>query len=276
MKKIIEIFLSYKWQLLTIYTFMALFELSAIFQPYLLGKSIDGLLQNEYSYLCLLVLSYTVCTLINWKRMVYDTKVYTFIYNNIVLDFWKNSDTLNSAKIARTEMARDIVSVLEGHVSYYIGTIITIIGSIWIIYATNSFVGITVTLASIGVFLSAKYFLKKIQQSIRLRNDQYEKRIDAMNKEFNDVNQYLIRKRKLEIFESTIQGGNWSTAGLIKNIFLILGIVIMVKTTENISVGTAITLYSYMNNFLIALMSIPVAFEMVSRLTDIFKRLKTI
>jgi len=34
-----------------------------------------------------------------------------------------------------------------------------------------------------------------------------------------------------------------------------------------------ITIYSYVNNFLISLMSIPVGFEMYSRLSNIIKRI---
>jgi len=45
------------------------------------------------------------------------------------------------------------------------------------------------------------------------------------------------------------------------------------ETSNNITAGNVITTYSYVNNFLISLMSIPVAFEMYSRLTNIIKRI---
>lgn len=254
---------------------MAIFELSVMIQPWLLGKGIDGIMNSDYFYFALLALSYAICTLVAWKRMIYDTKVYTEIYNRIVLNYWEKQNVSHSAKVARSEMAQDIVSVLEGHVSYYIGTIITLLGSIWIIYITNSYVGIVVTTATVCVFFSAKWFLRRVQRSIQLRNNQYEKKIDAFSNSIVEVKNYLIRKRRLEILESTIQGANWTSASVIKNTFLILGIFVMVHTTTNITVGDAITLYSYMNNFLISLMSIPIAFEMISRLKDIFSRLYT-
>jgi hypothetical protein len=47
----------------------------------------------------------------------------------------------------------------------------------------------------------------------------------------------------------------------------------LVTTTKNISVGSVVTIYSYVNNFLISLMSIPVAFEAYSRLDNILKRI---
>jgi len=109
---------------------MFLTELSIIIQPYLLGKSIDGLLGGTWLWIILLFISYFISNLFNYKRMVYDTKVYTQIYNDIVLRFLKINNDPDSVKVARTDMAHDIVSVLEEYIHYYIATIITIVGSI--------------------------------------------------------------------------------------------------------------------------------------------------
>ena len=116
---------------------MLLTELSILSQPFLLGKSIDGLIDHSYFWLLLLGVSYLVSIFFNYKRMVYDTKVYTKIYNDIVLKFLKNSDADISSKIARTDMADQVVEVLAGYVHYYIATIVTVIGSISFIYLEN-------------------------------------------------------------------------------------------------------------------------------------------
>ena len=85
MDKIFEIFKEYKYKLLFIYLFMFLTELSILLQPLLLGKSIDGLINGSYLWLILLATSYCLSNFFNYKRMVYDTKVYTTIYNNIMM-----------------------------------------------------------------------------------------------------------------------------------------------------------------------------------------------
>jgi hypothetical protein len=46
-----------------------------------------------------------------------------------------------------------------------------------------------------------------------------------------------------------------------------------VTTTKNITIGSVITVYSYVNNFLISLLSAPVAIEMFLRISDVLKRL---
>lgn len=273
MNKIYEIFKQYKYKLILIYIFMLLTELSIISQPFLLGKSIDGLLNGAWFWVVLLFISYCASNLFTYKRMVYDTKVYTLIYNDIVLKFLKNSKDDNSIKIARTDMAHEIVNVLEGYVHYYISTIITIVGSIGFIYLSNFKVGLLITLSFLMILLAVLIYYKKIKQSINVRNNHYENKVKSIQEGYNTSVYFFNRIRKLNIFESTLQGKNWFLVGIIKSIFLILSIIILITTSKNITVGGVVTVYSYVNSFLISLMSIPVAFEMYSRLTNVIKRI---
>jgi len=253
---------------------MLLTELSIIIQPYLLGKSVDALISGNWLWIILLFVSYFISNLFNYKRMVYDTKIYTKIYNDIVFKFLKKTKEDNSKKIARTDMAHDIVGVLEGYVHYYIATIITIFGSITFIYLTNWIVGLLITLALFLIIISVLLFYKKIRQSINLKNNHYENKVKLIQDGYSSSVSFFNRKRNLEIFESTLQGKNWFAAGMIKNVFLILSIITLITTSNNITTGSVITIYSYVNNFLISLMSIPVGFEMYSRLTNIIKRIE--
>ena len=273
MSKIIDIFKEYKYKLSLIYLFMLITELSIISQPFLLGKSIDGLISGGWFWIVLLFLSYSISNLFNYKRMVYDTKVYTQIYNDIVLRFLKKSNDDNSIKVARTDMAHDIVGVLEGYVHYYIATIITIFGSIGFIYYSNYKVGLLVTLALIVIIFAVLMFYKKIRQGINVRNNHYENKVTAVQNGYKASVSFFNRRRKLEIFESTLQGKNWFLIGMIKLIFLVLSIIILITTSNDITTGSVITIYSYVNNFLISLMSIPIAVEMYSRLNNIIKRI---
>ena len=273
MNKIIEIFKQFKIELTWIYFFMLVTELSNLAIPFLLGKSIDGLIDGTWFWLIFLGISYFTSNFFNYKRMVYDTKVYTRIYNSIVFRFLKNNNDDVSIKMARTDMAHQIVDVLEGYVHYYIATIVTIVGSIGFIYSENWRVGLLVTLSFVLILLGVSVYYKKIKQAIKIRNNQYEKKNDAIQLGYEQSVSFFSRRRKLEIFESTLQGKNWFLVGSIKNIFLFLSIILLVTTTKNITIGSVVTVYSYVNNFLISLLSVPVAVEMYSRLSDILKRI---
>jgi len=273
MNKIFEIFKEHKKQLCWIYLFMLLTELANLSTPFLLGKSIDGLIGGSWFWVIFLGMSYFLSNFFNYKRMVYDTKVYTKIYNSIVFRFLKKKDHDTSTKIARTDMAHEIVHVLEGYVHYYIATIVTILGSIGFIYSENWQVGLLVTTAFALILGAVSILYKKIKQVIKVRNNHFEKKSDAIQEGFISSVSFFNRRRKLEIYESTLQGKNWFLIGFIKNLFLLLSVILLVKTTDNITIGSVVTVYSYVNNFLISLLSVPVAVEMYSRLSDILKRI---
>ena len=145
---------------------MFLTELSIISTPFLLGKSIDGLINGNWFWLVFLGISYFLSNFFNYKRMVYDTKVYTKIYNNIVFKFLKKEDVDTSTKIARTDMAHDIVNVLESYVHYYIATIVTIIGSIGFIYFENWKVGMLISFAFILILGSSELPSNRVISSL--------------------------------------------------------------------------------------------------------------
>ena len=273
MNKIYAIFKIHKYKLSLIYLFMFFTELSILTQPYLLGNAIDGLIKGSWVWVIFLGLSYLISNFFNYKQMVYDTKVYTKIYNDIVFKFLKNNKLSESTKVARTDMAYDVVHVLEGYVHYYIATIVTVVGSIFFIYAQNFNVGVLISFALLVILLSVLIFYKKIRQAIRVRNDHYENKVVSMSLGFNNSISFFNRKRRLDIYESTLQGKNWFLVGVIKSFFLLLSIILLITTSNNVTVGGVITIYSYVNNFLISLLSVPVAFEMYSRLSDIIKRL---
>ena len=252
---------------------MILTELSILSTPFLLGKSIDGLISNSWHWMILLAISYFLSNFFNYKRMVYDTKVYTTIYNNIALTFLKKNDVDLSTKIARTDMAHEIVQVLEGYVHYYISTIVTIIGSLIFIYSENWKVGILVSIATIFIVGAVFILYKKIRQGIVIKNNHYETKAKSIENGYESSKSFFMRRRKIEICESTIQGKNWFLVNSIKYIFLLISIVLLVTTTKNITIGSVVTVYSYVSNFLISLLSAPVAIEMFLRISDVLKRL---
>ena len=131
--------------------------------------------------------------------------------------------------------------------------------SIGFIYYSNYKVGLLVTLALIVIIFAVLMFYKKIRQGINVRNNHYENKVTAVQNGYKASVSFFNRRRKLEIFESTLQGKNWFLVGMIKSIFLVLSIIILITTSNDITTGSVITIYSYVNNFLISLMSIPIA-----------------
>ena len=145
--------------------------------------------------------------------------------------------------------------------------------SIGFIYSENWQVGVLVSIAFVLILAAVTLLYGKIKQAIKLRNTHYERKGDAIQAGYDASVLFFKRRRQLEIFESTLQGKNWFLIMMIKNIFLFVAIIVLVLTTQHATIGNVITVYSYVNNFLIALLSVPVAVEMYTRLSDILKRI---
>ena len=275
MKYILTIFKEHKYQLLLIYFYLFVAQSLILLEPYVLGKMIDGLLNKQYMWMFTFLGIVLIENILIFRRMVYDTKIYTKIYNNIVLKYLKREkDSNHSSKIARTELSNNIINFLESDVHFYIYAILTVIGSLAFIFMNSAITGLIV-IASIAPICTIVYFLyKKIAQSTRITHDHYERKIEILSD--NDdvkVETFFKRRRKILIYGSTLQGKNWTALNSIKSIFLVIALVVFTHNSK-ISQGETVSMYAYINQFLISLMSIPISIETFTRMKDVIGRIK--
>jgi ABC-type multidrug transport system fused ATPase/permease subunit len=115
---------------------------------------------------------------------------------------------------------------------------------------------------------------KKIAQCTRVGHDHYEQKIQILSdNDENLVETFFKRRRKLLIYGSTLQGKNWTSLNVSKTVFLIAGLIVFTHNAT-ITQGQAVAMFSYINQFLISLMSIPVGVETFTRMKDVISRIK--
>ena len=209
-----------------------------------------------------------------YKRMVYDTIVYTRIYNEIVLQFLKTSEGNPSIKSARTDMANMIIHFFEGAIPYYIASVITIVGSAAFILIESGVTGLIVIACTIPItYLVMKYY-SKIDTVTKLGNTHYEGKVAALQStNETDHQQFFARRGRLQIFRSTLLGKSWFSLNNTKTLFLIAALIFFVQDKAFLTQGEAIAMFSYINQFLNGLMSIPIAMETWSMVRDVTHRL---
>ena len=270
MKYILTIFKEHKYQLLLIYFYLFIAQSLILLEPYVLGKMIDGLLNKQYMWMFTFLGIVLIENILIFRRMVYDTKIYTKIYNNIVLKYLKREKHSNhSSRIARTELSNNIINFLESDVHFYIYAILTVMGSLAFIFMNSVITGLIV-IASIAPICTIVYFLyKKIAQSTKITHDHYEQKIEILS-DNNDVKveTFFKRRRKILIYGSTLQGKNWTALNSVKSIFLVIALVVFTHNSK-ISQGETVSMYAYINQFLISLMSIPIGIETFTRMKDV-------
>jgi len=276
MDNIRESFLRHKWSIIRIYTYVLIAQIILLVEPWLLGKAIDGLLVGEYTFIALLLSAFLLESTFIYKRMVLDTKVYLQIYNEIILNYLKrNKDAPTSTRVARTDMAYSLVSFVENDLHYFIVSAITIIGTLFFIYAGSVQAGIVVTLSAIPTLLVTKTFYRKIAQANRVGNNHYEGKVDVIQScEESRIVRFYTRRKKIITAASTLQGKNWAGLSASRSTFIILAIIVFTHDRIGITQGEAVTMYSYVSQFLGSLLSIPVAVDVITRMKDVIRRIK--
>lgn len=276
MKYIYNIAKEYKHSLILIYVYMFVAQLLFLLEPYVLGKMIDGLIKKEYYWMYCFICIAAFENFFIYKRMVFDTKIYTKIYNDLILKYLNREKSADiSAKIARTELSNHIINFLENDVHYYIMAVITVFGSLSFIFLDNPFTGFVVLASIVPICLIVYSLYNKIAQGTKVAHTHYEHKVSILTEgEDEKIDTFFKRRRKVLIYQSTIQGKNWTALSLTKGTFLILSIVVFTHSSVDLSQGQAVSMYAYINQFLISLMSIPVGVEMFTRLKDIVNRIK--
>jgi len=266
----------YRWQLLLIYFYMLVAQLLILAEPYVIGKMIDGLIAKHFYWMFCYIGIAAFESFFIYRRMVYDTKVYTRIYNTLVMRYLKkNQDADPSVRIARTEMSNNIINFLEHDVHYYIYSIITVVGTLMFIFFENPLTGFVVLSCVAPICTIVWIFYKKIAQSTRLSNTQSEDKASIMTEgDMDRISTFFERRRKIAISGSTLQGKNWTALHGTRWIFLVIALVVFTGSVGGISQGQTVAMYSYINQFLISLLSIPVGVETFTRIKDVIRRIK--
>ena len=261
--------------MLLIYFYILGSQILFLLEPFFLGKAIDGLLIGDYSYLFALFGAHIGENLFMYKRMVYDIRVYTQIYNDIVKEYLSRdivSDT--STKVARTEMLHVVIDFIEHHLHFYISAIITIIGSLYFIFIQHVLTGWIMIACFPFLALIVWIFYDRIKQAMKLGNSHYEQKFSIMDS--SDpirIDTFYKRRRKIIISQSTIAAKHWFSLNGTKTIFLMIAVAIFTNRNVGLSHGTAISIYAYINQFLISLMSLPVFVEVYARIRDVMRRI---
>jgi len=276
MSYIFNVFKEFKLPLMLIYLYTLVAQLLFLVEPFLLGKAIDGVLAGSYIFLCILLFVYVIQNIFMYKRMVYDTKVYTTIYNKIIFQYLKTDQNSHaSTKIARTDMAHNVINFLENDIQYFIMSIMSLVGTLFFIFMQDVATGFVVAIGIIPVVFIVKMLYSKIAQATKVGFNQYERKIDILTKgDRSEIDTFFLRRRKIMISGSTLQGKNWFALNTSKSIFLILALIVFTSGKTTLTQGQTVSMFSYLNQFLISLLSIPIGVETITRIKDVIGRIK--
>ncbi len=247
-----------------------------LFQPYLLGVAIDGLVENDWYGVAYLAGLQVGVLIIGGARRYYDTRVYARIYRDIGAEAVSAAQAAGleiTRTAARANMLREVVNFFEFRVPSIIRATIDLVGSL----ALLSFLSLNVFYASLGalaaILLSSFLFGGQLLRLNRGYNDQLEQEIDAYQARSRQrTDAHLSALAEWQIRRSDTQVAIFGLTS-----FVLMGVVLYALydtvSVQQAAIGTVFAVISYVRRFQIATFEFPAAYQQIIRTLEITRRI---
>jgi len=263
--------ISVTWALTLFETFML------VSLPLLIGFSIDGLLDGDWTPFLWLIAAMGLLLVISVIRRLYDTRAYGKMrveLGTAVVEKAQNEPV--STANARLTMSREIVSFLEVEAPVVIMAIVQVIVSLIILYSFHGALALTAGLASLSALIiygisSGRFF--------RLNGDlnaQTEKQVSILENGIKDaIVAHLSALRRHEIRLSDTEA---IVYGLIFFVLLaMLSFNLWFAATQiTASTGQIFSIVTYSFEFIESAVMLPAALQSLTRISEITQRINSL
>jgi ABC-type multidrug transport system fused ATPase/permease subunit len=130
----------FRWKIALTYALTLVEDLLELSYPWATGVAINGLIEHDYKLALPIVIAWSLRSAIGLFRQMYDTRVYTRVYNTIVerTILRQRAAGIKATNVAaRSAMSRDFVTFFEKDVPVLVGALIGIFGSVAILFCTT-------------------------------------------------------------------------------------------------------------------------------------------
>jgi ABC-type multidrug transport system fused ATPase/permease subunit len=272
----LDLFSRYHLSIVITYALTFLENIFELLYPFIIGITIDGLLQGNYQGLITLAIVWSIHTITEVGRNIYDTYTFTQIYNHLAIEvvlrqFQQGIPT--SQIVARSALSREFVDFFELDLPGIITALFGLVGAlIMLAFYDLQIASYCLVLLLPIVPLNITYARKSLLLNHHL-NNQLESEVDIlMAGQPENVGKHYTTLANYRIKISNNTAINW---GIMEIFTIILFMVILIRTVSLSSVqpGDIYAIISYAWNYRQSLDIIPVLVQQLSRLQDISDRL---
>ena len=274
-----SIALQNKYKLILTYSLYFVEMFFLLLRPYYLGKAVDGLLDGKYNGLLLLIGSYLIWIILSTIRQLYDTRVYSKIYTDLISRTFHNRNKGEhlSKMSAKSNLARELIDFLAYDFNYTIEALYNIVGSLIMLLIYDRIVVVVCVIILIPVIFLSYNYSKKVKVLTKNKNDELEKQVDAISSLDPQTikNHYsLLRKWEIKIAEKEA----WNFGILEIIILVVISSSLFLTTNKKWEIGflagDIIGIYNYILKFVGGLDTIPYMIQKLNLITDISSRLE--
>jgi ABC transporter transmembrane region len=255
-RSVTEAIRPFRWRIAFTYALTVIEDLLELFYPWATGLAINGLLAHDYRMIAPVLIAWLLHTATGCARQMYDTRLYTQVYNTVVIDtvLRQRQSGIEPSKVAaRSAMSREFVTFFEKDVPVVLNTLVSIAGSAAILFYYDLLIG--------GV--AALLFIP-----VAIINRGYMRRCLALNEGLNNQ-----LEEEVQVIEAAQDALNWTgIEGLAMLVFLL--VLLRVAYMPNADVGTVFAIFVYVWRLMEKLNMMPQIVQQLMRLKDIRRRIE--
>lgn len=259
------------------YVLTFLEDLLELSYPWATGVAIDGLLAHDYWMAAPIVAAWALRSAIGCFRKMYDTRLYTQVYNEIVvgtINRQRAARAPTSEVAARSAMSRDFVTFFEKDVPVIFTSIVGVLGSAAVLFYYDLVIGAVTAALFLPVYLVNKIYGRRSLQLNEGLNTELEREVEIIEAaEQARVRDHFERLRGYRVRLSDAEAFNWTT---IEVLSIGVFVLVLVRATylPSIETGDIFAILVYVWRLMENLDNVPEIVQQVTRLVDIRRRIE--
>ncbi len=267
----------FRWRIAFTYTLTVIEDLLELSYPWATGLAINGLLAHDYRMIVPVMVAWLLHTAIGCGRQMYDTRLYTQVYNAIVTDtvLRQRQSGIEPTKVAaRSAMSREFVTFFEKDMPVVLNTLVSIVGSAAILFYYDLVLGALAVLLFIPVLIINRKYMKRSLTLNEGLNNQLEHEVQvietaqepAVIRHFSEVRAWRIKLSDADAL-------NWTA---IEGLSILAFLLVLLRVTymPNADVGTIFAIFVYVWRLMEKLDLMPQIVQQLMRLKDIRRRIE--
>ena len=267
----------FRWRISLTYGLTFIEDLLELSYPWATGVAIDGLLDQNFTMAAPIIVAWILRSAIGCFRQMYDTRLYTDVYNTIVTETimrQRGAGILATSVAARSAMSRDFVTFFEKEVPVVVTSVIGILGSVIILFYYDLVIGAVTATLFLPVILLNRGYMRRSRRYNEELNNQLEREVQVIEKvDEGAIRHHFNQVRCWRIRLSDAEAVNWTA---IEVMSILVFIVVLVRATylPNTETGDIFAILVYVWRLMENLDNVPQIVQQITRLQDIGKRIE--
>jgi hypothetical protein len=267
----------FRWRMLLTYALTVIEDLLELSYPWATGLAINGLLAHDYRMAAPIMVAWLLHTAVGCARQMYDTRLYTQIYNTIVVDtvLRQRQAGIEPTKVAaRSAMSREFVTFFEKDMPVVINAVVGIVGSAAILFYYDLMIGAAVALLFVPVAILNRGYMRRSLMLNAGLNNQLEHEVQVINGAQPDaVRRHFTEVRSWRVKLSDADARNWTAIEALSMLVFVL-VLLRVNYLPNAEAGTIFAIFFYVWRLMEKLDLSPQIVQQLMRLKDIRRRIE--